>query len=120
MVAFFGGPPIIPDVVIVDCEGSGEVEFSTIRSRKRSRDLFYILVRPNGGGMTRTFVTIKTFPDEQSARLAQAVLAANGIEATISADTAGGMEPQLQYVRGARLLIREAVAAVAARLLNPA
>ena len=45
MVAFFGGPPIIPDVVIVDCEGSGEVEFSTIRSRKCSRDLFYILVR---------------------------------------------------------------------------
>ncbi len=44
MVAFFGGPPIIPDVVIVDCEGSGEVEFSTIRSRKCSRDLFYILV----------------------------------------------------------------------------
>jgi hypothetical protein len=44
VVAFFGGPPIIPDVVIVDCEGSGEVEFSTIRSRKCSRDLFYILV----------------------------------------------------------------------------
>ena len=45
MFAFFDGPQIIPEVAIVDCEGSGEVEFSTSQSRKCSRDLFYILVR---------------------------------------------------------------------------
>jgi hypothetical protein len=47
LFAFFDGPQIIPEVAIVDCEGSGEVEFSTSQSRKCSRDLFYTLVRPS-------------------------------------------------------------------------
>lgn len=41
MVASFGGPPIIPDVVIVDCEGFGDVEFSTIRSGKMIEGLLH-------------------------------------------------------------------------------
>lgn len=49
MFAFFDGPQIIPEVAIVDCEGSGEVEFYTSQSRKCSRDLFYILVRHQQG-----------------------------------------------------------------------
>ena len=45
MLVFLGGPQIIAEVAIVACEGAGEVAFSTIRSGKCSRDLFYILVR---------------------------------------------------------------------------
>jgi hypothetical protein len=50
-------------------------------------------------------VPIRTFANEASALIAQAALRANGIEAVISRDDAGGMEPQLQLTRGVRLLV---------------
>ena len=68
--------------------------------------------------MSQELITIKTFADEPSALLAQAALAATGIAAAISTDTAGGMEPQLQYARGVRLIIRVEDASRAKQLLG--
>jgi hypothetical protein len=68
--------------------------------------------------MSDVRITIETFGDEPSAILAQAILAANGIAAVVSADTAGRMEPQLQYARGVRLIVRLEDASRAEDLLD--
>lgn len=71
LLALFDGAQIIPEVAIVDREGSDEVEFSPSQSRMSPRDLFYSLGRsicvgkanwrdfgiPCGGAM-RTFTAV--------------------------------------------------------------
>jgi hypothetical protein len=68
--------------------------------------------------MSEELLVIKTFPNEQAALLAQAILKANGIASIVSADSASQMEPQLQFARGIRLSIRSADAAAAQELLE--
>ena len=81
------------------------------------------VVRPNGnpmrGSMSEELLVIKTFPNEQTALLAQAILEANGIASIVSADSASQMEPQLQFARGIRLSTRSVDATVARELLEP-
>ena len=61
---------------------------------------------------------IRTYSGEATARIAQAVLEANGIPSVISGDGASAMEPQLQYIQGVRLLVRADQAAEAMELLD--
>ena len=68
--------------------------------------------------MSQDLITIMTFADEPSALLAQAALAGSGIAAAVSTDSAGGMEPQLQYARGVRLIVRPEDASRAKQLLS--
>jgi hypothetical protein len=50
-------------------------------------------------------VVIQTFPNRTIAALAASLLEAEGIEAFILADDAGGAYPMLQFIRGVRLLV---------------
>jgi hypothetical protein len=65
-------------------------------------------------------VTIRTFASELEARLAKAVLAANGIPSAVVRDDAGGMLPSLTFVRGVRLTVRREHARRALALLDEA
>ena len=51
-------------------------------------------------------VCVKTYPDRLEADLAKSLLEANGIKASVSADDAGGMRPDLGFTSGGvKLLI---------------
>ncbi len=50
-------------------------------------------------------VVIQTFPNRILAGLAASLLEAEGIEAFILADDAGGAYPMLQFLRGVKLLV---------------
>ena len=63
-------------------------------------------------------VTIRTFHVEHEADLARAVLEANGIEAVVSRDNAGGMLPMLQQLFEIRLIVRASDAAEALEILD--
>lgn len=45
-------------------------------------------------------VCLKTFPDRLEADMAKSLLEANGIKASVSADDAGGMRPDLGFTSG--------------------
>ena len=45
-------------------------------------------------------VCLKTFPDYLEADMAKSLLEANGIKASVSADDAGGMRPDLAFTSG--------------------
>ena len=47
-----------------------------------------------------SLVCIKTFADRIEAGLAQSLLETNGIKASVSADDAGGMRPDLGFTSG--------------------
>jgi len=53
------------------------------------------------------FATVATFTDEIEAHLAQATLAAAGIESFIQMDDGGGMLQVLEYSKGVKLLVDE-------------
>jgi len=53
------------------------------------------------------FIVVTTCPDEVEARLAQATLAAAGIEAFLKFEDTGGMLPVLQQSKGVRVLVAE-------------
>ena len=67
-------------------------------------------------------VVLETFPNRIEAEMAAGLLEAEGIEAWVMADDAGGTYPMLQFVRGVRLMVaqedearaREILAAMAA------
>jgi hypothetical protein len=50
-------------------------------------------------------VVIETFPNRVLAQMAASLLEAEGIEALILADDAGGLYPPLQFIRGVKLLV---------------
>lgn len=64
-------------------------------------------------------VVLKTFSSRLQAELAQTILSANGIEAIVTSDDAGGMQPWLQGSLGVRLLVRHQEAIRSAWLLEP-
>ena len=68
--------------------------------------------------MSQDIVVLRTFVSEMDAHLAAAVLEANGIEAQVLADTAGGAYPSMGIVFPSRLLVRAADATVAAEILD--
>jgi hypothetical protein len=65
-------------------------------------------------------VTLATFNDPASAEVAAARLRAAGIASRIRSDDAGGAYPQLQGVRGVKLLVGAVNAARARELLGEA
>ena len=62
-------------------------------------------------------IEVGVYPTRSDAELAQAALAAAGIQSVLSADDAGGAYP-FDLSGGARLLVDEADAEVAAALLR--
>ena len=68
----------------------------------------------NGGPVTVAVVASRTEAD-----LIAGMLASNGVRAAISADDAGGQEPQLQ-LEGVRVLVAPADEALARRVLADA
>lgn len=65
-------------------------------------------------------VTVKVYPNEPAALVAQAILRGNGIESVLRRNDAGGMEPQLQFVSGVPLLVSEGDVNSAVELLQDA
>jgi len=50
-------------------------------------------------------VVLETFSNRIEAEMAAGLLEAEGVEARVMADDAGGAYPMLQFVRGVRLLV---------------
>jgi len=61
---------------------------------------------------------IRTFPNDLEARLAEAVLEANGIESIIISDNAAGMLPYLNALHPIRLAVKESDVDLAISLLD--
>lgn len=53
----------------------------------------------------REQVVVEKFPSRLEAEMAAGLLAAEGIDALVSADDAGGAYPSLQFARGVRLIV---------------
>ena len=64
------------------------------------------------------FIPVATFSTEIEAELAQATLAAAGIESFLKFDDTGGMMPWLQQIKGVKLLVDEKNAEEAATVLS--
>lgn len=62
--------------------------------------------------------TIAVFSSRTEADIARARLASEGIEAAIVTDSAGGWEPQLEAIRGVRVVVDESDAAEAIEILG--
>ncbi len=65
-----------------------------------------------------SLTVIKIFPSRVLAELAASLLAAEGINALVAADDAGGAYPALQPVRGVRLLVGGEDVTLAQEILN--
>jgi hypothetical protein len=63
-------------------------------------------------------IVLRTYGNEVDASLAASVLAANGVPAQVSADTAGGAYPSLALSFPVRLLVRGQDAALAREILD--
>ena len=63
-------------------------------------------------------VVLREYTNEVEARLAAAVLEANGIPAQVLADTAGGAYPSIAFVFPVRLLVRADDATLAREILD--
>jgi hypothetical protein len=68
--------------------------------------------------MSNEIVVVRTYTDEFSARLDASVLEANGVDALVSADTAGGAYPSMALLVPVRLLVRAEDAELAAEILD--
>ncbi len=65
-------------------------------------------------------VTVGTYPNKIDAELAQGALEAADIEAMVTADDAGGLQPGLWVGEGVRVLVRAEDAERAKEILNGA
>lgn len=68
--------------------------------------------------MTDELVNIRTFSNVMDASMAQQILEQSDISSFVSADDAGGMEPQLQLSMGVRLVVNRADADRALEILR--
>jgi len=68
--------------------------------------------------VTRDVVVLREYSTEVEARLAAAVLEANGISVSVVADTAGGTLPSIALIFPVRLLVRAGDAELARELLD--
>jgi len=68
--------------------------------------------------MADELVNIKIFSNEFEAGMAQQILERSEIKSFVSADDAGGMEPQLQRSMGVRLVVNRTDAERALEILN--
>ncbi len=66
-----------------------------------------------------SLVCIKTFANRMEAGMVKSMLEANGIKASVSADDAGGMRPDLGFTSGGvKLFVLEDNVAAAVELLD--
>ena len=70
--------------------------------------------------MTDKLFVIRTFSNDAEARLAEAVLEANGIESSLIGDNAAGMLPYLNTMHPIRLVVKESDIDTALGLLDSA
>ena len=68
--------------------------------------------------MADSVVVLREYSTEVEAQLAAAVLEANGVDAHVQADTAGGALPSIAVIFPVRLLVRARDAALARELLD--
>jgi hypothetical protein len=68
--------------------------------------------------MADDLTTIRTFPNDAEAALAQAVLDANGISSVLVGDNAGGMMPWLNTLHPVRLAVLASDVDLARELLD--
>lgn len=68
--------------------------------------------------MTDKLFVIRTFSNDAEARLAESVLEANGIEASLIGDNAAGMLPYLNAMHPIRLVVKESDIDTALALLD--
>lgn len=68
--------------------------------------------------MTDKLFVIRTFSNDADARLAEAVLEANGIESSLIGDNAAGMLPYLNAMHPIRLVVKESDIDAALGLLD--
>jgi putative signal transducing protein len=68
--------------------------------------------------VTNDVVVLRKFSTEVEARLAAAVLEANGIRAEVHADTAGGTLPSIALIFPVRLLVRTSDVDLAREVLD--
>ena len=68
--------------------------------------------------MTDKLFVIRTFSNDADARLAEAVLEANGIESSLIGDNAAGMLPYLNAMHPIRLVVKESDINAALGLLD--
>lgn len=67
---------------------------------------------------SRDLITLRRYPNEIEARIAQVALEAHGIPSMLQRDDIGGLYPSLQFVQGVRLIVRVPDAEDAARILD--
>jgi hypothetical protein len=65
-------------------------------------------------------IVLETFPNRMLAQMAASLLEAEGIEALVMADDAGGLYPPLQFIRGVKLLVASEDEALAREILDAA
>ena len=53
------------------------------------------------------FIKIKSYPNRHEAELAKGFLSINGIDAVVSGDDYGGIQPGLSFSIGVQLLVKE-------------
>lgn len=70
--------------------------------------------------MTDKLFVIRTFSSDAEARLAEAVLEANGIESSLIGDNAAGMLPYMNAMHPIRLVVKESDIDTALGLLDSA
>ena len=70
--------------------------------------------------VTDKLFVIRTFSNDVEARLAEAVLEANGIESSLIGDNAAGMLPYLNTMHPIRLVVKESDIDTALGLLDSA
>lgn len=63
-------------------------------------------------------ICVKTFNSRVEADLARGFLEANGVNAVVSTDSAGGVELGLEFMPGVRLLVKRKDASTAVELLR--
>lgn len=71
-------------------------------------------------GMSGLNAVVAQVPSTLEAELISGMLEANGIEAAVSSDDAGGNEPQLQLTQGVRVLVGSEDEAAARELIATA
>ncbi len=64
------------------------------------------------------YVSVAVFPNEMEAELAQATLAAAGIESFLQLDDTGGMLPVFQQIKGVQLYVEPQFAEEAKMVLS--
>lgn len=68
--------------------------------------------------MTGETVVLRSYAHDMEAEIAKSVLESAGIPSFIQRDDAGGMMPSLQFLRGARLIVRKEDAEDAVKVLD--